>query len=158
MSIRAFRIIAPCVLQAGLLAAQSPLSPSDPNFRVSVNVVQVDVVITDAKGNHVTDLHPGDFEIFENGKRQNIAYFSQIASPRPESPATSPNKPATATPLQDQDIHRSIVLMIDDSPHSEPEVLSVIAAGKQFIADRMQPSDLVAVTASRGATQRGRTG
>ncbi len=148
---RTFRIFAACLLQAGFLAAQSPVPSSDPNFRVSVNLVQVDVVVTDGKGHHVTDLRPDDFEIFESGKRQNIAFFSKIGLPRSQPPSTYPDKPATPKELQDQDIDRSIVLMIDDSAaHSEPEVLSVIAAGKQFINDQMQPSDLIAVTASRG--------
>jgi len=151
MSNRIFRIFAPCLLQAGFLAAQSPVRSSEPNFRVSVNLVQVDVVVTGAKGNHVTDLRPDDFEIFESGKRQNIAFFSRIGPPSSQPPSTYSNKPPTAKELQNQDIHRSIVLMIDDAAaHSEPEVLSVVAAGKQFINDQMQPSDLVAVTASRG--------
>jgi VWFA-related protein len=151
MSNRISRIFAPCLLQAGFLAAQSPVPSSDPSFRVSVNLVQVDVVVTDTKGHHVIDLRPDDFEIFESGKRQNIAFFSKIGLPSSPPPSAYPAKPATAKELQDQDIHRSIVLMIDDSAaHSEPEVLSVVAAGKQFIKDQMQASDLVAVTASRG--------
>jgi VWFA-related protein len=148
---RIFRIFASCLLQAVFLSAQSPAPSSDPSFRVSVNLVQVDVVVTDAKGHHVTDLRPEDFEIFENGKRQNIAFFSKIGLPPSQLPSTDPGKPATARELQDQDIRRSIVLMIDDAAaHSEPEVLSVVAAGKQFIKDQMQPSDLLAVIASRG--------
>jgi VWFA-related protein len=151
MSNRIFRIFAHCLLQAGFLAAQSPVQSSDPNFRVSVNLVQVDVVVTDGKGHHVTDLRPDDFEIFESGKRQNISFFSKIGLPPSHPPSSYRDKPPTAKELQDQDIHRSIVLMIDDTAaRSEPEVLSVIAAGKQFINDQMQPSDLVAVTASRG--------
>lgn len=151
MSNRIFRIFAPCLLQAGFLAAQFPVLSSDPSFRVSVNLVQVDVVVTDAKGRHVTDLRQDDFEIFESGKRQNIAFFSKIGLPPSPPPSAYPAKPATARELQNQDIHRSIVLMIDDSAaHSEPEVLSVVSAGKQFIKDQMQVSDLVAVTASRG--------
>jgi VWFA-related protein len=148
---RIFRIFAPCLLQAGFLTAQSPALLPDPNFRVSVNLVQVDVVVTDGKGHHVTDLRADDFEVFESGKRQNIAFFSKIGLRPSQPPSTYSNKPATAKELQDQEIHRSIVLMIDDSAaHSEPEVLSVVAAGKQFINDQMQPSDLIAVTASRG--------
>src|SRR5215469_10533217 len=150
MSNRIFRIFAPCLLQAGFLAAQSPVLSSDSNFRVSVNLVQVDVVVTDGEGHHVSDLRPEDFEIFESGKRQNVAFFSKVGQPPPQ-PSTHPGKPSTAKELQDQDIHRSIVLMIDDAAaHSEPEVFSVVAAGKQFIHDQMLPSDLVAVTASRG--------
>jgi VWFA-related protein len=75
-------------LQAGFLAAQSPVQSSDPNFRVSVNLVQVDVVVTDAKGHQVTDLRPDDFEIFESGKRQNIAFFSKIGLPPSRPPST----------------------------------------------------------------------
>ena len=51
--------------------AQNP-SPKDKDeaVRISVTLVQIDAVVTDGKGRHVTDLKPGDFEVSEDGKRQ----------------------------------------------------------------------------------------
>lgn len=87
---RIFRIFAPCLLQAGFLTAQSPALLPDPNFRVSVNLVQVDVVVTDGKGHHVTDLRADDFEVFESGKRQNIAFFRKSDCGLPSRPPRTP--------------------------------------------------------------------
>lgn len=43
-----------------------------PIFRLGVSLVQLDVVITDRKGRHVTDLGPEDFEVVQNGKPQRV--------------------------------------------------------------------------------------
>jgi hypothetical protein len=45
-------------------------------IRVNVNLRQVDLIVTDAKGNHVSDLRPGDFQLLEDGKPQQITNFS----------------------------------------------------------------------------------
>ena len=52
-----------------------------PTFKVSVNVVDVDVTVKDAQGNFVSGLSAGDFEVFEDGKPQAIQTFSYIELP-----------------------------------------------------------------------------
>ncbi len=46
-----------------------------PVFRAQSELVLVDLVISDKKGNIVQDLKPEDIEVFEDGKRQNIVFF-----------------------------------------------------------------------------------
>src|SRR6266705_1810923 len=46
-------------------------------FHVTVVMLQLDVAVTDKKGNYVTRLTPGDFAIFEDGIRQKIATFGE---------------------------------------------------------------------------------
>ena len=41
-----------------------------PTFRSGVRLVDVDVVVTDSAGNPVRDLTPDEFEIIEDGRRQ----------------------------------------------------------------------------------------
>lgn len=62
---------------------------------VNVNVVNVDVQVTDRDGRRVTDLKRDDFEVFEDGKRVEITNFRKVvpearpaSAPRPESGAT----------------------------------------------------------------------
>lgn len=50
-------------------------------IKVPVNVVNVPVTVLDKRGNPVIDLTRGDFRIYENGKRQNIRYFSSESVP-----------------------------------------------------------------------------
>ena len=53
--------------------------------------------------------------------------------------------------LRKEDIRRSIVLMVDDSGrHAEEDVLPLLAPIRKFVADRLGPGDLAAVTVSRG--------
>ena len=50
---------------------------SRPNFHVVVDLVQLNVAVTDNKGNYVTGLKPTDFVITEDGIRQRIATFAE---------------------------------------------------------------------------------
>jgi len=58
-------------------SAQAP----QPEFRVTVNMVQLNVAVTDNKGNYVTGLRPENFEINEDGVRQKIATFGEGDNP-----------------------------------------------------------------------------
>jgi len=48
-----------------------------PNFRVDVNLVQLNVAVTDAKGNYITGLRPQDFVVQEDGIQQKVATFGE---------------------------------------------------------------------------------
>src|SRR4030095_17225285 len=69
------------------MGKEKPVSEKDEVVRISVTLVQVDAVVTDRQGMQVTDLKPSDFEIYEDGRRQQITNFSYIAM-QPDSPAT----------------------------------------------------------------------
>ncbi len=49
-------------------------------IRVSVNEVIVPVTVTDDKGRFVSNLDQQDFQIFDQGKLQQISYFSRERS------------------------------------------------------------------------------
>jgi Ca-activated chloride channel family protein len=51
------------------------------HLRVVVNLVQLNVAVTDNKGNYVTALHPEDFAITEDGTPENIATFEEGNGP-----------------------------------------------------------------------------
>ncbi len=59
-----------------------------PTFRSKVNLVLVPTVVRDGHGRAVGNLAQGDFQLFDNGKRQSIAAFSAI---RHRSPAPNSN-------------------------------------------------------------------
>jgi Ca-activated chloride channel family protein len=54
-----------------------------PVFKAAVDLVNVGITVTDRKGNLVTSLERGDFEIYEEGKKQSVRYF---AAGGPDSP------------------------------------------------------------------------
>jgi hypothetical protein len=55
-----------------------PAEPEEPILRVSVNLVQVDAVVTDSDGHQVTNLTTDDFDILEDGRPQKITAFSYV--------------------------------------------------------------------------------
>ena len=57
------------------------LSAQQPSFRAGVDIVSLNVTVTDAATHYITDLEEGDFLVFEDGIKQNITFFSRRQSP-----------------------------------------------------------------------------
>src|ERR1700687_1464216 len=70
------------VASAALFGQQSAPSQDVPLFRTGVNLVLVDVVVRDRSGAVVKGLKTDDFELLEDGVRQQILTFAyeEIAS------------------------------------------------------------------------------
>ena len=49
-------------------------------FRGGVDLVNVGVMVVDKRGNFITDLAQRDFEVYEEGERQTVSYFSRGSS------------------------------------------------------------------------------
>ncbi len=64
------------LLTAGLIACVL-LAQNPPNIQVQVNEVIVPVTVTDEKGRFVSDLEKKDFTILDEGKPQNIRFFTR---------------------------------------------------------------------------------
>ena len=69
-----------------LAGAQQQPAPSV-TFQVEVNFVDIDAVVTDERGNFVADLTKDDFELFDDGKPQEISTFSLVDIPLPAAGA-----------------------------------------------------------------------
>ena len=91
------------VLLAGTtLAAQAPQPPAQRAIEAdatSVTAIVVDVVVRDRQGDPVQGLTPGDFQISEDGVRQELGSMTIVAKPpvSPPTPATmvaTPGEPA----------------------------------------------------------------
>ncbi len=66
------------LILAGLFGATtSSTQENQPEIHVVVNLVQLNVAVTDKKGNYVTGLHPEDFVISEDGIAEKIATFGE---------------------------------------------------------------------------------
>ena len=81
------------------LAAQDAAQDSNGGvIRVVVSMVQLNVAVTDEKGNYVTNLHPSDFDISEDGIGQKLASFEEgNESPQNLMQAAADPKPSTPT-------------------------------------------------------------
>jgi VWFA-related protein len=79
----------------------APANPSMPQpsgftLKVASRLVDIGVVAYDKKGYPVKDLKPEDFEIYDNGRKQQVRYFSQAAE---EVSAAAPGS-SVAAPAQ----------------------------------------------------------
>ena len=75
--------------QSAVPASSPPQKPSPENedvVRITTNLVQIDAVVTDRRGRHIDDLRPEEFEVFEDGRPQQISNFTYV-SVQPESKA-----------------------------------------------------------------------
>src|SRR5579863_1676714 len=60
--------------------AQTPTANQPPPIKVQVNEVIVPITVTDDKGRFVSDLDQKDFHIFDEGKPQQIQFFTRERS------------------------------------------------------------------------------
>lgn len=137
---------------------QQTVQPADENdvVRVTTNLIQLDAVVTDKNGRVVPDLRPEDFEIFVNGKPQQITNFSFITvEPQaPEQPSIAAKDasrnapPIPAARLRPEQVNRTIALIVDDLTMDCRNMPSVRKALKKFIDVHMQLGDLVAIVRS----------
>jgi Ca-activated chloride channel homolog len=72
------RIPAACLL--AVLGATA-LSAQPQRFRGGVELVSLNVTVTDPAGKYVTDLTEPDFEVYEDGARQALTFFSRTQQP-----------------------------------------------------------------------------
>src|SRR5436190_10059524 len=56
----------------------APAQPEKPTFRVQVDLVTNDIVVRDEKGNFVPDLKKDEFEIYEDGVKQDITSMTVV--------------------------------------------------------------------------------
>ncbi len=147
-----------CLLLIGLLcassyfpvAAQTP-SPQDQDdvIRVRTNEVKLDIVVKDKKGRLVRELTPTDFEIYEDGVRQQIESFRFVLNEsnraggvrKPEA-KESPGGPAG--PETPGSTHPGVIALVFD--RLSPEARSLARkAGMTYAQEGIVAGDFTGV-------------
>jgi len=138
-----------------------------PVFRSSRDLISVDVVVRDRNGQIVRGLTPGDFEIREDGRPEQVltVSFQEITQ---NSPSAAPNTallagvqsqlmenraaaavppPAAPPDFSAQSLagHRLIALLFDLSSMQPDDVQRAIDAANKYVREQMSDADLVAV-------------
>ena len=65
----------------GSPAAQQPAVQQSPSFRAGVELVSLNVTVTDSAGRYITDLSQQDFQVFEDGVIQETTFFTRTNLP-----------------------------------------------------------------------------
>ena len=129
--------------------AAKPTPSDDDVVKISTNLIQIDVSVTDKDGKPVTDLKPEELEVYENGDRQKITNFSFVSSQVPrEVKQRATDKAGVPVPtqtLRSDQIRRTIAIVVDDLSLSFESASLTRRALKKFVDEQMQPGDLVAI-------------
>jgi len=117
---RSLRVAALLIALAGGGFAQPSVSAEDPEtpIKVDVDVVNVLCTIYDRRGALVQNLNRDDFEILENGKRQEIRYFAR-----------------------DTDLPLAMALLVDVSGSVRTAVESEKETASKFFEAVVRPTD-----------------
>jgi Ca-activated chloride channel family protein len=107
---------APPRVSAGGPQAQTPPPAQVGTFRSGVDLVALNVTVTDASNRFVTDLGAEDFLVFEDGARQEVGYFSRT------------------------NLALSVSLLIDSSASMEDKMRTTQEAASAFVQS-LRPED-----------------
>src|SRR5262245_28411200 len=138
-------------------ASQNP-SGQDQPIRVKTELIDLRAVVTDKRGQPITDLRKEDFELMENGKPQELSFFSVVKIPGRGAAGQSEN-PASATATGvpagvrrvDETPGRTVAIYIDTLHLSPQNMLRVKQSLRKFIDERLTDQDLTAIVTSAGS-------
>jgi Ca-activated chloride channel homolog len=114
------------VVQLGL--ALAALSAQEPTFKAGVRTVAIYATVTEAGGRLVTGLERGAFEVFDNGKRQDISVFAN-------------------------DVQRITIIMMLDRSGSMRRNFSLVEEAAEALVEQFQPNDQARIGSFAGRIQ-----
>ena len=139
-----------CGLALGPLGAQAPEGPeSGPVFRLSVALVQLDAVVTDRKGRHVTSLGPSDFRVFLDGRSHPVTAVAYVRAEETFYDAAGTLVPRRV-PARPSEADRVIAFVVDDSRMTFESVARTRQALERVIDTQLRPDDLVSIVTTSG--------
>jgi len=148
-----------CAAATSLLGQQQPAPPEQPvqvgpRLQVTTEIVLVNVVARDKRGNPVRNLKQQDFTVYEDGKKQDIASFDfEKVDEMVMAGAAGTTVTGSAGGLLNSKVQKSLnardrrlMLLFFDFSAMEPEDIDrAVEAGKKYVQSNMQPADLIAL-------------
>jgi Ca-activated chloride channel family protein len=98
----------------------APASEGSQTFRSNIDIVSLNVTVTDSMGHYVGDLTEDDFLVFENGVKQDTTFFSHRQAPL------------------------ALSMLLDTSSSMDPKLPTLQAAAASFV-DRLKPGDMAQI-------------
>jgi VWFA-related protein len=142
--------------QSQQTAPPNPEGQPPITFRVEINYVEVDAIVTDAQGNFVRNLTKDDFQISEEGTPQTVSLFSLVDLPivKADAPLFSPTaiEPDVRTNQREFD-GRVYVIVLDDLHTNFSRTPRVRAAVREFIQRYLGENDVAAIVPTGGSTK-----
>jgi VWFA-related protein len=136
------------------LAAQAVPQPARPVIRSGVTYVSTDVAVRDGNGQFVADLRQADFEVFEDGVKQDIAGFTLTHGGRVIAdilpPADTVGQGLLLPPPRPPNdaSGRVFLIFVDDLHFDAPETIRVRALLKKIRRELVHPGDLIGIVST----------
>ena len=110
-------------------------------LRVDVELVTVEVMVLDKKGHPVRNLTRENFQLLEDGKKQEIVTFAEIS----DDPGQ--NVPTSLADVDESGLMRGkVVLILFDDSHITPGQLHLAReSAEKYVKEQMRPVDIFAV-------------
>jgi VWFA-related protein len=149
MNKRIFASLMMLLLVAGALG-QNKQKPDEQVVRISTELVQVDVVVTDKNGRIVRGLTKDDFTLSDKGKKQFISFFEFVdagkgAATPADKAKSEPAPSASKEGLSEAEVKRVFAFVIDDLTIRFEDLSYLQQMLMNFVDNQMQPNDLVAI-------------
>jgi VWFA-related protein len=97
--------------------ATGPANQPRPSFRAGIDIVSLNVTVTDGAGRYITDIELPEFSVFEDGIKQDVVFFSRRQQPI------------------------ALSLLLDSSASMEDKIDTLQEAASNFVKS-LKPNDL----------------
>ena len=104
---------------------ETPSNDRKPALKVTSHLVNIGIFASDKKGHPARDLNREDFEVYDNGHKQQISFFTRPAgdistsssAPAPDSPQTFTNHADQAAPEASPSANATTTILLIDEAH-----------------------------------------
>jgi len=120
-----------------LLALPAAPLPRKGGETIEVMLVEVPVVVVDRDGNPVRDLTQASFEVYDDGQKQQIAYFDALDLTKSAGETAGINSPVQ--------VARSFMLLFDATHSTPASLMRAREAATYFVEKQLQPHDRASV-------------
>jgi VWFA-related protein len=139
----------PAAALPALFAQTKPAEGEQKFFAaIEIRVMNVDAVVTGKDGKPVSGLSKDDFEIFENGVKQEITNFLEIRGMAAPAPSPSQSQPPSAQPASTSPAAteaefrpRLITIFVDNSALHPFHRNAIIPPMQRFLQENMRVGD-----------------
>ncbi len=144
---RSLAILTALAITVPSMAQKKPQEPEQQplTMNVEVRIINVDVVVTDKKGNFVPNLKPEDFTILENGVAKPISNFYEVQGNVAKNvlgeEAATEAAPPEAKKEVAENMKRRIIFYVDNLSLSPFNRNRVFQEMKEFVKTAMRPGD-----------------
>src|SRR5436190_11433661 len=139
-------LLAWIAMAAALTQDSAPSQAATPVFRAGVELVRLDVRVTDADGKSIPDLRQSEVEILEGGRPRPVVFFQHIEQTNEPYAAVARRTIAAEVSTNRGAARGHLYVLVFDQQH-------IIAGGEQqvrlaaerFITTKVKPQDRVAI-------------